>query len=74
MTDLERRAMKFCEDHGFDRVIWDGRELTAEDENGQPFNQYEFLVGTFTRMDFEGLEANVFREMGGETWEFELEA
>ena len=69
---LEEQADKFMCDYDFERVIWDGRELTVENEDGVVYNRYVFPEGYNSREDFDKLEAEALDQHGGEVWEYEL--
>jgi len=43
----------FLLNFNFSKVIWDGEELTAFTQNGEPFNKQEFISNSITKIVFE---------------------
>lgn len=56
IQNLETACKEFLRKYNFVTLTWDGEEVTAFKDNGEPFEQREFNKGTATRRAFEQLE------------------
>ena len=61
--DLRDKCLNFLEKFGFIRIEWDGVEMTAFEENGEPFGRGEFIANTPAANAFDDLE-KTFSESG----------